>query len=161
MNKNSSRSHTIFRMVVESRSRDANPDDAQVCAWHTGGTGPVCALCQIIGRATVSYSLCHAVGLAFLHAAVRCRAKVPVSADVRLCCPCSCRSTRQDFGAIRVSTLTLVDLAGSERIAKTGAEGQRMKEGAAINKSLLTLGTVINKLSEGVQAQGACQRRLQ
>jgi len=53
-----------------------------------------------------------------------------------------------------VSTLTLVDLAGSERIAKTGAEGQRMKEGAAINKSLLTLGTVINKLSEGVQAQG-------
>lgn len=53
-----------------------------------------------------------------------------------------------------MSTLTLVDLAGSERIAKTGAEGQRMKEGAAINKSLLTLGTVINKLSEGVQAQG-------
>ena len=35
---------------------------------------------------------------------------------------------KQDFGAIRVSTLTLVDLAGSERIAKTGAEGQRMKE---------------------------------
>ena len=35
-----------------------------------------------------------------------------------------------------------------------GAEGQRAKEGAAINKSLLTLGTVINKLSEGVQAQG-------
>lgn len=59
-----------------------------------------------------------------------------------------------DFGAIRVSTLTLVDLAGSERIAKTGAEGQRMKEGAAINKSLLTLGTVINKLSEGAQLAG-------
>lgn len=37
-------------------------------------------------------------------------------------------SSHQDFGAIRVSTLTLVDLAGSERIAKTGAEGQRMKE---------------------------------
>ena len=53
-----------------------------------------------------------------------------------------------------MSTLTLVDLAGSERIAKTGAEGLRMKEGASINKSLLTLGTVINKLSEGVQAQG-------
>lgn len=28
-------------------------------------------------------------------------------------------------------------------------------QGAAINKSLLTLGTVINKLSEGVQAAGA------
>lgn len=29
-----------------------------------------------------------------------------------------------------------------------------MKEGASINKSLLTLGTVINKLSEGVAVQG-------
>ena len=61
-----------------------------------------------------------------------------------------------DGGAVWVSTLTLVDLAGSERIAKTGAEGLRMKEGASINKSLLTLGTVINKLSEGAQAQGFC-----
>ena len=34
MNKNSSRSHTVFRMVVESRSRDINPDDAQV--WVGG-----------------------------------------------------------------------------------------------------------------------------
>lgn len=42
--------------------------------------------------------------------------------------------------AVRVSTLNLVDLAGSERLAKTGAEGARMKEGAHINKSLLTLG---------------------
>lgn len=59
-----------------------------------------------------------------------------------------------DGGAVWVSTLTLVDLAGSERISKTGAEGLRMKEGASINKSLLTLGTVINKLSEGTQATG-------
>ena len=59
-----------------------------------------------------------------------------------------------DGGAVWVSTLTLVDLAGSERLAKTGAEGLRMKEGTSINKSLLTLGTVINKLSEGVQVQG-------
>lgn len=61
-----------------------------------------------------------------------------------------------DAGAVLVSTLTLVDLAGSERVAKTGAEGIRMKEGTAINKSLLTLGNVINKLSEGAQAQGGC-----
>lgn len=53
-----------------------------------------------------------------------------------------------DGNSVRVSTLTLVDLAGSERISKTGAEGVRMKEGAAINKSLLTLGNVINKLTE-------------
>ncbi len=65
-----------------------------------------------------------------------------------------------DAGAVLVSTLTLVDLAGSERVAKTGAEGIRMKEGTAINKSLLTLGNVINKLSEGAQAQGACRVRV-
>lgn len=37
----------------------------------------------------------------------------------------------------------------------TGAEGLRAKEGTMINKSLLTLGTVISKLSEGVQLSGA------
>ncbi|GLI69864.1 hypothetical protein VaNZ11_014581 [Volvox africanus] len=85
MNEKSSRSHTIFRMVVESRAVDAESDDA---------------------------------------------------------------------GAVLVSALSLVDLAGSERVAKTGAEGIRMKEGTAINKSLLTLGNVINKLSEGALATG-------
>eukprot|EP00835_Amoeboradix_gromovi_P006030 NODE_643_length_5630_cov_0.163623.p1 type:complete len:965 gc:universal NODE_643_length_5630_cov_0.163623:4950-2056(-) len=44
--------------------------------------------------------------------------------------------------------LTLVDLAGSERIKHTSAEGARLKEGQMINKSLLALGTVIQKLSE-------------
>ena len=52
-------------------------------------------------------------------------------------------------GAVRVSLLNLVDLAGSERVGHTGAEGQRLVEGGHINKSLLSLGTVIAKLSEG------------
>lgn len=39
-------------------------------------------------------------------------------------------------------TLTLCDLAGSERISKTEAEGQRLVEAAAINKSLTALGQV-------------------
>ena len=43
----------------------------------------------------------------------------------------------------------MVDLAGSERVGHTGAEGIRLKEGGHINKSLLALGTVIGKLSEG------------
>ena len=45
----------------------------------------------------------------------------------------------------------LVDLAGSERIAKTGAGGVRLKEGKHINKSLMILGNVINKLSESAK----------
>ncbi|GMH83472.1 hypothetical protein TrVE_jg1056 [Triparma verrucosa] len=46
------------------------------------------------------------------------------------------------------SKINLVDLAGSERASKTGATGSTLKEGAAINKSLMALGTVINALGE-------------
>jgi hypothetical protein len=45
--------------------------------------------------------------------------------------------------------LNLVDLAGSERASKTGATGSTLKEGAKINLSLMTLGTVINALAAG------------
>ena len=91
MNERSSRSHTIFRIVIESRE--------------------------------VSFS------------------------DT-----CARISTN---GAVLVAQLNLVDLAGSERADQTGAEAQRLKEGGHINKSLLYLGTVISKLSEGVtQATG-------
>ncbi|XP_010418541.1 PREDICTED: kinesin-like protein KIN-7O [Camelina sativa] len=88
MNLYSSRSHTIFRMIIESRQK-----------MQDEGAGNAC-------------------------------------------------------DAVRVSVLNLVDLAGSERAAKTGAEGVRLKEGSHINKSLMTLGTVIKKLSEGVENQG-------
>ncbi|CAN0905781.1 Kinesin-like protein KIN-7N [Linum grandiflorum] len=84
MNARSSRSHTIFRMVIESKGKLTNSSSV--------------------------YS----------------------SSD-----------------AVRVSVLNLVDLAGSERIAKTGAGGVRLKEGKYINKSLMVLGNVINKLSDG------------
>ncbi|GAA5865939.1 hypothetical protein JCM3774_005528 [Rhodotorula dairenensis] len=48
-------------------------------------------------------------------------------------------------GSARTSKLNLIDLAGSE--SATGQE-ERRKEGAFINKSLLTLGTVIGKLTD-------------
>lgn len=47
-----------------------------------------------------------------------------------------------------VSKIHLVDLAGSERANATGASGDRLKEGAHINKSLVTLGSVISALAE-------------
>ena len=50
---------------------------------------------------------------------------------------------------IKVAHLNLVDLAGSERADQTGAVGERLKEGSNINRSLMTLGLVISKLSEG------------
>nr|XP_014350218.1 PREDICTED: kinesin-like protein KIF19 isoform X2 [Latimeria chalumnae] len=49
---------------------------------------------------------------------------------------------------IRVGRLFMIDLAGSERASQTQNRGQRMKEGAHINRSLLALGNCINALSE-------------
>ncbi|XP_073304837.1 kinesin-like protein KIN-7N [Primulina huaijiensis] len=89
MNARSSRSHTIFRMVIESNQKASN----------------------------------------------------------------SSRGSSSD-DAIRVSILNLVDLAGSERVAKTQAGGVRLKEGKHINKSLMALGNVINKLSEDEKQRG-------
>ncbi|XP_069939378.1 kinesin-like protein KIF13A isoform X4 [Cherax quadricarinatus] len=54
----------------------------------------------------------------------------------------------------KVSKMSLVDLAGSERAVKTGAVGERLKEGSNINKSLTTLGLVISKLADQAVGKG-------
>ncbi|KAJ1961450.1 Kinesin-like protein kip2 [Dispira parvispora] len=87
-NSHSSRSHTIFQLVVESRERN--------------GSG--------------------------------------VGTPVRL----RSNSNPMRYAGVRVSQLNLIDLAGSE---KATGNAERRKEGAFINKSLLTLGTVIAKLT--------------
>ncbi|KAH7375986.1 kinesin-II 85 kDa subunit [Plectosphaerella cucumerina] len=54
-------------------------------------------------------------------------------------------------GGVRVSTLSLIDLAGSEKAAETK---ERRTEGSHINKSLLTLGTVISRLYDDKDGKG-------
>ncbi|KAL8496794.1 hypothetical protein ACS0TY_020464 [Phlomoides rotata] len=49
---------------------------------------------------------------------------------------------------IKCGKLNLVDLAGSENISRSGAKEGRAREAGEINKSLLTLGRVINTLVE-------------
>ncbi|EOY08297.1 hypothetical protein QUC31_010914 [Theobroma cacao] len=49
---------------------------------------------------------------------------------------------------IKCGKLNLVDLAGSENISRSGARDGRAREAGEINKSLLTLGRVINALVE-------------
>ncbi|ENN74255.1 hypothetical protein YQE_09227, partial [Dendroctonus ponderosae] len=56
--------------------------------------------------------------------------------------------TKSGVTGEKVSRMSLVDLAGSERAVKTGAVGDRLKEGSNINKSLTTLGLVISKLAD-------------
>ncbi|KAK0603410.1 hypothetical protein LWI29_004680 [Acer saccharum] len=50
-------------------------------------------------------------------------------------------------GECTKSKLWLVDLAGSERLAKTDAQGERLKEAQNINRSLSALGDVIYALA--------------
>jgi hypothetical protein len=60
------------------------------------------------------------------------------------------QTTRSSEGVDVTSTsrFTFVDLAGSERMKKTGAEGERAREGIKINEGLLALGNVINALAD-------------
>jgi len=53
-----------------------------------------------------------------------------------------------DVSNATTSQIIFVDLAGSERVKKTGAEGERMREGIQINVGLLALGNVINALAD-------------
>ena len=48
----------------------------------------------------------------------------------------------------KTAQVALVDLAGSERASSTGASGDRLKEGAAINLSLTCLGKCIKALAD-------------
>ncbi|EOY21099.1 ATP binding microtubule motor family protein isoform 2 [Theobroma cacao] len=58
---------------------------------------------------------------------------------------------RENSDCVRsfVASLNFVDLAGSERASQTHADGARLREGCHINLSLMTLTTVIRKLSVG------------
>ncbi|CAG8439295.1 10374_t:CDS:10 [Funneliformis mosseae] len=87
-NERSSRSHTIFQMVIESTAKGLSPPTAH--RYTTAGP-------------------------------------------------------KMSGASVSLSVLNLIDLAGSEK-ATTSAD--RRKEGAYINKSLLTLGTVISKLTD-------------
>ncbi|XP_047309222.1 kinesin-like protein KIN-5B [Impatiens glandulifera] len=57
-------------------------------------------------------------------------------------------TTIGDEELIKCGKLNLVDLAGSENISRSGAREARAREAGEINKSLLTLGRVINTLVE-------------
>ncbi|KAI9017216.1 P-loop containing nucleoside triphosphate hydrolase protein, partial [Gaertneriomyces semiglobifer] len=62
---------------------------------------------------------------------------------------------RQTTGEARKSAvLSVIDLAGSERASVTKNKGERLLEGANINRSLLALGNCINALCEGASKSG-------
>uniref|UniRef100_A0A1D1XEW6 Kinesin-related protein 11 n=1 Tax=Anthurium amnicola TaxID=1678845 RepID=A0A1D1XEW6_9ARAE len=61
----------------------------------------------------------------------------------------ACEFLGKDHSSSLSACVNFVDLAGSERASQALSGGTRLKEGCHINRSLLTLGTVIRKLSKG------------
>ncbi|KAL3812228.1 hypothetical protein ACJIZ3_013496 [Penstemon smallii] len=68
-------------------------------------------------------------------------------------CIVESRWEKDSMAHLRFGRLNLVDLAGSERQKSSGAEGDRLKEAANINKSLSTLGLVIMSLVDLAQGK--------
>ncbi|XP_024013256.1 kinesin-like protein KIN-7J [Eutrema salsugineum] len=65
---------------------------------------------------------------------------------LRLTIESSVREYSPENSSTLAASVCFVDLAGSERASQTLSAGKRLKEGCHINRSLLTLGTVIRKL---------------
>ncbi|KAI9031278.1 kinesin-domain-containing protein [Hyaloraphidium curvatum] len=53
----------------------------------------------------------------------------------------------------KTAILSIIDLAGSERASATKNRGERLREGAKINRSLLALGNCINALCKSVHSR--------
>ena len=124
LNRASSRSHSIFRLIIESRARNGN------AGGRTSRRGSAAA----VDGSSPARSVGRGNGGGGDDDSVRSGASVSTAGGAG--------------GPVRVSSLSLVDLAGSESVKASGASGARAKEGQFINKSLLTLGHVIYKLSE-------------
>ena len=61
-------------------------------------------------------------------------------------CPLHQSTTAEGLRNVKLARLNLIDLAGSERQRDMQADGARLREAGQINKSLSTLGNVINAL---------------
>ena len=132
MNRTSSRSHTVFRLVLESRVSSLKTKKMMNGEGGGKGIGGGSGIQSMIPSSSNSSVNSHdydsdSVGTG------RSSSGTP-SSNIK--------------GPVRISSLSLVDLAGSESVKATGSTGVRQKEGQYINKSLLTLGHVVHKLSE-------------
>lgn len=121
LNAGSSRSHTVFRMVIEAKTTlggggggGGADDDDGVVEPPTGST-----LRSVTASSTGAGGAATSGGIG-----------------------ASATTTT-------VSCLNLVDLAGSERSDAAGTSGDRLREGGYINKSLSALALVISKLADG------------
>ncbi|KAF9483551.1 kinesin-domain-containing protein [Pholiota conissans] len=136
-NERSSRSHSVFRLVIESRERgssndsDDEDDEPVVSPPMNGRHTP-----GLNGRQTPGLSGRQTPGLG--------RSQTPGPGGPKL----QARGGR----SVQTSVLSLIDLAGSE---KATSDKERTREGKYINTSLLTLGTVIGTLADNAAKKKA------
>ena len=155
-NERSSRSHSVFRMVIESREKDESvaarqkeEEEESVASSFLGSSTS--------GRRTPGFSGRQTPGLGFNEPRLQSRGGKSVRTSVLV----SCLDLREPCGLLTISK-SLIDLAGSE---KATSDKERTKEGKYINtrcaifytnygnntygfSSLLTLGTVIGTLAD-------------
>ncbi|KAF6747436.1 kinesin-like protein [Ephemerocybe angulata] len=125
-NDRSSRSHSVFRLVIESRERGSGAAYEEDEALSTGrATTPN----PMNGR--------HTPGLGGRQTPGLSGRNTPGLGGPKL----QARGGR----SVQTSVLSLIDLAGSE---KATSDKERTREGKYINTSLLTLGTVIGTLAD-------------
>ncbi|KAF5317483.1 hypothetical protein D9619_013159 [Psilocybe cf. subviscida] len=137
-NERSSRSHSVFRLVIESRERgassaaaDDDDDDFNSMSTPTNGRHTP----GLNGRATPGPGGRQTPGL---------NGRQTPGLGPRL----QARGGR----SVQSSVLSLIDLAGSE---KATSDKERTREGKYINTSLLTLGTVIGTLADNASKSKA------
>ncbi len=104
MNRESSRSHGVFTLSVDSKASKAQFNRRIFC------------IVSVVAILSSTWNLCHQ------------------------------QVNRNGVWTVKSSVLNLVDLAGSERQKDTNTDGQRLKEGCSINKSLSALGNVMMAL---------------
>ena len=121
MNERSSRSHTVLKIIIESRLMDGDDADRSCVKFSA-----------LVGIATSAQPAL--VLFTRVHMFIRC----VLTASV----------LKVQLVAIFFLIQNLVDLAGSEKAKQSGAVGQRLAEGGFINKSLFTLAKVISQLSD-------------
>ena len=87
----------------------------------------------------------HAIFTLYVQQQRQSKAENPFGPDTE--CLDNAQTSSDDYEML-TAKFHFVDLAGSERLKRTGATGDRAKEGISINCGLLALGNVISALGD-------------
>ncbi|CAL1546229.1 unnamed protein product [Lymnaea stagnalis] len=106
-----------------------------------------CLKCGALSRATASTNMNVSSSRSHAIFTLHIRQQRVVKDDIALDDGKEADSTQAEFETL-TAKFHFVDLAGSERLKRTGATGDRAKEGISINCGLLALGNVISALGD-------------